>query len=190
MHGEQAESLQRLLGAAQHRIRVTLRLVVGRQQDQFLRTDLPREEVQQLERRRISPLQVLEDDEQRLLRGQAAEELSEVPQQPRLYLGWIAAGTPALAIGCPAQIGKEVPEVRRRAAGENGERRRIHLLYHRKQRVREERVGDTGLHGVRAANRYVPSPFRGALRRCGGEARLADAAFADDENGPSGSLRR
>ena len=53
--------------------------------------DLARDEMQHLERRAVGPLEILEHDEQRTLRGEAREELREVPEQARLELGRIAA---------------------------------------------------------------------------------------------------
>ena len=56
---ERSETQQRLFRAAQYRVGVSFGLVVGPEQNYFLALDLPCHEMQQLERRRVSPLKIL-----------------------------------------------------------------------------------------------------------------------------------
>ncbi len=65
---ERSEAQQRLFRAAQDRVGVSFGLVVRAEQDYFLVLDVPCHEMQQLERRCVSPLEILEHDEERLLR--------------------------------------------------------------------------------------------------------------------------
>ncbi len=112
MNDERAESQQRLLSGSQDRVRVPLGLVVRSEENYFLRLDLPRDEVQQLQRRRVRPLQVLQDDEERLLGGEASQKLREAPEQSSLELGRVGAGGGTVPFGRCTETWKEVREVR------------------------------------------------------------------------------
>ena len=59
-HGKAAETQERLLRAAQGDVRIPLGFVVCPEKNNSLARDLSRDEVQQLERRRVSPLKILE----------------------------------------------------------------------------------------------------------------------------------
>ena len=85
-NGKAAETQERLLRAAQRDVRIPLSFVVCTEKNDSLARDLSRDEVQQLERRCVSPLKILEYDEERLLRREPSEKLGKVPEQARLYL--------------------------------------------------------------------------------------------------------
>jgi len=189
LHRQRAETQQRLFGAPQHRIRVTLCFVVRAEQDDFPTLDLPRHKVKQLERRRVRPMKVLEDDEERLLRRQASEKLGEVPEQACFQLGRIGAGRGALTLSRCAQARKKVAELRRSSARENRERPRLEFPDQREQRIREERVRDSRLHRIRAPNRDTPAPFGGAVRGCGGKPGLSDSTFTDQKDRATRAFR-
>src|SRR6266705_1912920 len=78
-HTERSETQQRLLRAAQDRVGVALGLVVGPEEKYSLALDLAGHKMQQLERRRVGPLKILEYDKERLLGRESAEKLGEVP---------------------------------------------------------------------------------------------------------------
>ena len=77
---------QRLLGAAEHRIDLALSVIIRHENRDRMCRDLSSYEVKKLERRCVSPLKVLENDAQRLLRRELAEQLREIPLQPCLAL--------------------------------------------------------------------------------------------------------
>ena len=95
------ESAQRTFRAAERRVPSQIRIVVRPDEEQALAADLSRDEVQHLERRAVRPLQVLEHEQQRLLRREAGEQLREIPQYARLQLGRIAARRRDQTIGVP-----------------------------------------------------------------------------------------
>jgi len=79
-HDERAESHERLFRAPEHRIQLAVRFVVGAEQNNFLALNLPRHEVQQLERGRVRPLEIFEHDEQGLPGGEPPEKLRKIPE--------------------------------------------------------------------------------------------------------------
>src|SRR5262249_3159178 len=85
------ESTQGTLGAAQRSVSAKIRIVVRADQQQPLAADLPRDEMQHLERRAVRPLQILEHEQQRLLRGETRTQPREIPEHTRLELGRISA---------------------------------------------------------------------------------------------------
>ena len=95
------EPAQRTLRAAQRRVPAQIRIVVRSDEQQAIAADLSRDEVQHLERRAVRPLQVLQHEQQRLLRRQAGEQLREIPKDARLELGRIAARRRDRTIGPP-----------------------------------------------------------------------------------------
>ena len=97
LHGEDAEPQQRLLGAAQDRIEVALGFVVSAEEHDLVLGDLAGDEVKELQRRRVRPLQVFQDDEEWLLGGQSPQKLGEVPEKTRLYLRGIRSHRCSLA---------------------------------------------------------------------------------------------
>ena len=95
------EPAQRTLRAAERRVPAQIRIVVRPDEQHALAADLSRDEVQHLERRAVRPLQVLEHEQQRLLRRKAGEQLREIPEDARLQLGRIAARRRERTIGVP-----------------------------------------------------------------------------------------
>src|SRR5882672_10195084 len=74
-HSETAEAQQGLLGAAQRGVRIPLSLVVRPEENYFLARNLSRHKMQQLERRSVSPLKILEYDKEWLFRRESSEKL-------------------------------------------------------------------------------------------------------------------
>ena len=142
--------------------------------------DLPRDEVEHLERRAVGPLKILQHDQHRPLDREARQELRQVPEQPCLQLRRIASRR-RRRLSAILERGKELHQLRGSAAGEQREHRRLHGAQQRKQRVGEYGVRNARLDGIGAAN----GDGEPALRRLFGErvhqVGLADPAFADDE---------
>src|SRR6476620_9718097 len=90
LRARETNANERLLGRSEHLVVLTVRRAVGTENGDSRAGELARGEVQQLERQRIGPVQVLEYDQQRRLLGIANEELQEGPEQSRLQLGRIA----------------------------------------------------------------------------------------------------
>jgi hypothetical protein len=87
-----AHRRQRLLGRAKGRIVLALGGIVGAEDRDSGRGNLPCDEMQQLQRGRVGPVEILEHEQERFLRREATEELGEVPEQARLQLGGVAPG--------------------------------------------------------------------------------------------------
>src|SRR3954464_2544455 len=117
-HITHAETHQRLLGATQHGILFALGFIVRGEDDNPLVADLSRHEMKQLQRRFVRPLQVLEDDEQWLLRRESTEKLSKAPEQARLDFGRVGTRRRAVLRPKRREIRENRPEVRRAAARE------------------------------------------------------------------------
>lgn len=74
------------LGLDELEASVPLRVVVRAEDQDRLTLALPREEVEQVERGLVRPLEILEDAQQGGARGVALEELGEVPHEARAHL--------------------------------------------------------------------------------------------------------
>src|SRR3954453_18890409 len=107
-------------------------IVVRADQQHPISGALSRDEVEHLQRRAVSPLQILEDDEQRALRGKAREKLREVPEQTRLELRWIAARRCGRAV-VAVERWKQLHQLRRATARQQCEDRRFERAKYRKQ---------------------------------------------------------
>src|SRR6185437_1095663 len=187
---QRAETKQGLLCAAQSLIRVALGIVVGTDQDNLLVADLARDEMQQLQRGNVGPLQILQNDEQRLLGREPGQELAEIPEEPRLDLRGIGPRRRAIACTGSGEMGKDVAEFRCAAAREQGERRRLELTDQGQQCVGEKRIRHPCLDGVCPANRDAPAALYSTVGCCRGEPGFANATFADDENRATSALGR
>src|SRR5437764_7076209 len=107
-----------MLGSPQSGVRVALRFIVGAKKQDVLGFEMARDIVKQLERRSVGPLEIVEEDEQRLLRRHSPEELRKIPEKPRLQLGRVQSGggVPVTAAG---KSGKEIRKLGGATAGEN-----------------------------------------------------------------------
>src|SRR2546423_14643709 len=76
-----------MLGSPQSGVRVALRFIVGAKKQDVLRFEMARDIMKQLERRSVGPLEIVEEDEQRLLRRHSPEELRKIPEKQRFQLG-------------------------------------------------------------------------------------------------------
>jgi hypothetical protein len=135
-------------------------------------------------------MQILQQNQERLLRRQPAEELCEVPEQLSLQLGAIAFRGGTLSITTDAEVRKEKSELRAATAGEHRESGRVELPQQRKQGIGEERIRDAGLDGIGATNRECPAVPGGAVGGSSSKTRLSNSAFTDDEHRASRALRR
>src|SRR5262245_10491153 len=140
--------------------------------------------MQQLERRRIRPLQVLEDEEQGALRGESRQKLREIPQQSCLELGWITTrgGTSPLVM---RERREKLRQVCHTTARQEREHTRLEAAEDRQQRVGQHGVRNAGLYGIRAPRRDREPALRRLLGDGGREPRLTDAAFAHEKDGAS-----
>jgi hypothetical protein len=152
--------------------------VVRAHHDDAAFRELSRDEVQQLERRRVGPLNVLEDDEQWALRRKTPEELTEVPEQSRLQVGGVAAR--GARVGSQIERRKPTSELRLTAARHHSERGRIHCFERRHQRISEERVQDYRFPPERASDGRGPLDVLAHDRV--GQAGLADTTFTGNED--------
>ena len=100
--------------------------------------------MQQLERRAVGPLEVLQHEQDRPLRGELAEELGEAPVQPRLHVAPVSRV--AAACVAVANAGQMLASVAAVAAREHRERRRRQTAQHGGERVGEHRVRHARLH--------------------------------------------
>ena len=176
---------ERLLGVAQqrgHPVRVVVRAEHEQSSTETRRVHLPGDEVQQLERRRVGPLQVVEHEQERLARREAAQQLKERPVQPRLRLGGALAALGALAARRRERAGEDVRELGARAAREDRQRGRVEPAEHRAEGVGEHRVRHPRFHGVGPPLGHgEAAPLRrGGRGAC--QPRLAHPSLADEEH--------
>ncbi len=137
--------------------------------------------MQQLQRGGVRPLEVLEHEQHRLLRGEADQELAKVPEQTRLELRRVGTGVGARAVAFGTQAREKLAQLGGPAAGKHSEVRGFHRPQNRHERVSEYRVGNAGLDRIRATD---GDGEPGLLRAVGNgfdEPRLADAALARHE---------
>ena len=174
------ESDERTLRVDECRVRLPLRVVVRAENGDVLALQLTRDEMQELERGRVRPLQVLEDDEQRTSRREAAKKLTEAPQQARLELRRVASH---LCARNAAHIERreETGELPLAATREHRERRLVHGLERRQQRVREQRVRHAGFDRIRSSDRGRPAAAQRRVHDGVREPGLADPAVASKE---------
>ena len=183
MRSREPQALQRLLHPEQGGTRKPLRFVDGAEQQDSALRKVARREVEQLERGRIGPVQVVEHDEQGAARGQRLEELRERPAELEVRVRRARRGIGAGDAG--TEQGEEHLEFRLRAPGEDRQRLLPELLEGGEQRVGEERVGHARLDGVRTpGGDRQPQPPR-LLRHGSGQAALAHAPLAGEEDGPA-----
>jgi hypothetical protein len=157
-----------------------IRIVVCADDEHAVASDLPCDEVEHLERRAVSPLEILEDDQQRTLRRVSCQELGEIPEQARLELGRI----PARRRRGPGTIERreELDQVRGTAAGQQRQDGGLDGPQQRDHGVREDGVRNPRLDGIRPPDRDRESAFRRAIGDRARQPRLAHAALADDEH--------
>ena len=190
LNDESAKPQERLFGAAQHRIRVALGFIVGAEQNYFLALDLSGDEMQQLERRGVGPLQILEHDEERLLARQTPEELGKVPQQTRLDLRRISAGSCSIALSNCSEIGKQLPEIRGAAPRQHRQGSGIQLSDEGQQGIREQSVRYARLDRIGATDGNIPAALGRTFGSGGGKTRLADSTFPHNEDRTAGTFCR
>jgi hypothetical protein len=135
-------------------------------------------------------LQILQQNQQRLLGREPAEELREVPHQASLELSRVGFTGGSLPLTSAAECREERPELRASTPRKNGERGRVQLPQQGKQSIGEERVGNASLDRIRSPNGEGPPALGGAVGGGGCKPRLSNAAFTDDEHRASRALRR
>jgi hypothetical protein len=138
----------------------------------------PREEVQQLQRGRVAPLQVVGDEQERRAGRERVDELRAGPEEARLELSWIGGVVrPARRL----ERGKDRRQRVRAAARDPVEQRRVQRCHERPEHVADEEVRDVALDRVRGRRRHPEAALAGNTGELHGDAALSDAALADDE---------
>ena len=137
---------------AQRVAAVELLGAVGRDEQHAARAQRAHEEREQVERRAVGPVEVLEDEHERLLRGEPADDAEDELEQPRGLAIAVGSG-PGLA---GAELGQQAGELARArgrasASSSSGVRRR----------------GERAQRGRRAARTGGPRRRAGRTRRSG-----------------------
>src|SRR5688500_4659921 len=137
--------------------------------------------MQELERRCIGPLEILEHDAERLFCRETTSEIHEAREEPRLEFGCIDRRAQSLASLSIAERGEKNAELVAVAAREDVERGGLETLEKRQEGIGEQRVGNSGLHRVRPADEDRPSIGRRPLRHFHEQSRLPYTTFSADE---------
>ena len=177
--GEEVEGGEGALEAAQGFLVPSVPGRDRREDADRLALELAGHEMQERERRRVRPVQVLRHDEDGRALGQPLHELGEAPEQPGLRFG----GVPVLQrVVRGAQGGEELAQVAGGTPREHGEGGVVIRPEDREERVREEAVRHPGLHGIGAPRRHRPAAVARLLLHRGRDARLPDPRLTGDED--------
>ena len=106
-------------------------------------------EMEQVEARRVAPVNVVQDDEDGLPFAQPAKELGEVPVDPRLELSWLRLTHLRGLIGSASEGGHDPGQFLFTTPGEHRESGDVHLPEDGQKGVGPEPVGDARLDFVR-----------------------------------------